>query len=112
MSKVSSSEVDIINIYCSQGFSKPNFLKDLGTLACGGKQCFIVGDFNIDFLSPHQDLVVKQLISKGFKQMVTLPTHIAGSLLDHVYVRNPTVDYKIDLNYPFYTDHAAISVVQ
>ena len=112
MSKVSSSEVDVINVYCSQGFHKANFLKDLGTLVCGKKQCFIVGDFNINFLTQNEDLVIKKIISSGFKQIVSLPTHIAGSLLDHVYIRNPSADYQVEINFPFYSDHAAISVIQ
>ena len=112
ISKVSSAEVDVINVYCSQGFNKTSFLKDLGALASGRKQCFIVGDFNINFLSQNEDLVIKKIISSGFKQIVTLPTHIAGSLLDHVYIRNSAVEYKIEVNFPFYSDHAAISIIQ
>ena len=108
---VSSSEVDIINVYCSQGLNKQGFLEDLLTLASGRKQCFIVGDFNINFLSQH-DLLIKRIIASGFKQTVTMPTHIAGSLLDHVYIRNPKVEYKIEINFPFYSDHASISVLE
>ena len=110
--KVSSSAVDIVNVYCSQGFDKASFLKDLGALVRGRKQCFIVGDFNIDFLSCPKDAVISKITSSGFKQIITLPTHVSGSLLDHVYIRNPSAHYSEEINFPFYSDHAAISIVQ
>ena len=85
MSKVSNGNLDIINIYISRGASKAEFLKHLGNLAKGSKNCFIVGDFNVDFLHEPKDAVVSKILSCGFKQIVPHPTHLEGGLLDHIY---------------------------
>ena len=48
----------------------------------------------------------------GFTQLVCEPTHIEGNILDHVYWRDPTDAWNLDVaRYsPFYTDHDAILV--
>ena len=51
MSKVTSEDFDVVNIYCSKGANKNEFLRDLGSLASAPRPCFIVGDFNINFLN-------------------------------------------------------------
>ena len=108
--RVSSKDLDVINVYISRGANRANFLKDLGALARGSKPCFIVGDFNIDFLNDPTEVIVKKITSSSFKQLVSTPTHVEGGLLDHIYVRDQTCKYQVDINFPFYSDHGAISV--
>ena len=112
ISKVSSSALDVLNVYCSQGCNKSNFLKDLGSLVRKDRPCFIVGDLNIDYSSNPNDIVIRMLEGKGFKQLVQSPTHLCGGTLDHIYVRNSKKNYKIQLNHPYYSDHAALSVAE
>ena len=111
MSRVSSTEMDIINIYCSHGANKGEFVKDLGSLARGPKPCIIVGDFNIDYLRG-AEAIINKITSCGFKQIVTTATHIKGGLLDHVYVKRLPWEPTIEMNFPYFTDHAAISVMK
>ena len=115
ISRVSSNNIHIINLYISRGANKREFLQDLGALAKGKKPCIIVGDFNIDFLNSPNELIITQIISKlilsnGFHQIVTLPTHDKGGLIDHIYIKNVSEQIDVSLNFPFYSDHAAILV--
>ena len=99
------------NVYCSKGANKVNFLKDLGSLAGAARPCFIVGDFNINYLSVPKDPVVTKILACGFQQIVQNPTHVGGGLLDHVYTKRITWDPCLIINYPYYTDHGAVSIV-
>ena len=113
ISKVSGVNFDVVNVYCSRGLDKKQFLNDLGSFARGTKPCFIVGDFNVDFLKEPKDPIIKKIVSSGFKQMVTGPTHIEGSLLDHVYMKGrPPFDLQVHTDFTFYSDHAAVSLVK
>ena len=68
----------------------------------------IVGDFNIDACSKSR---LRQILSE-YVQLVGFPTHIAGSTLDHVYVKKSFLeDYKVEivvLN--IFSDHDAVRV--
>ena len=110
MSKVSSEEFDIVNIYCSKGANKTEFLKDLGSLASAPRPCFIVGDFNINFLRDPKEQIIKKILSCGFKQIVNYPTHKAGGLIDHVYIKRLSWQPHTMINFPYYSDHGAISI--
>ena len=65
MSKVSDETLSIINIYLSRGADKAEFLRDLGNLVKGTKNCFIVGDFNIDFLRNSSEPIIKTITSNS-----------------------------------------------
>ena len=110
ISKVSSANFDVINVYCSQSLNKAEFLRDLGSLAGPLRTGFIVGDFNIDFFQDQKDAIVSKILSRGFQQLVDHPTHMEGGLLDHVYHKGLSWEPKVDLQFPYYTDHSLISV--
>ena len=110
MSKISSEDFDVVNIYCSRGANKTEFLKDLGSLASAPRPCFIVGDFNINFLCDPKEQIVRKILSCGFTQIVNCPTHKAGGLLDHVYIKRLSWEPQIMINFPYYSDHGAISI--
>ena len=110
ISRVSSEKVDIINVYLSRGANKKEFLHDLGSPARGARKVIITGDFNIDYLKNPNDIVIKTIISCGFQQMVSSPTHEKGGLLDHIYIKNITSQVDVTTYFPFYTDHAAVSI--
>ena len=110
IARVSSKDVDVINVYLSRGANKANFLRDLGSLAKGSKPCLIVGDFNLDYLGNPNETIIKKITSCNFKQIVSTPTHIQGGLLDHVYVKHQDQEYQALVNFPYYSDHAIISV--
>ena len=64
--KVSSKNFDVINVYRSKGAETAHFLNDLGKLASGRKPCFLVGDFNINFLKEGQHPIVLKITSCAF----------------------------------------------
>ena len=111
MSRVSSTNLDVINIYLSRGANKAQFLQDLGSLARGPKPSIIVGDFNIDLLKQPEDCITKKITSCGYKQLISSPTHVMGGLLDHIYVKKPTKNFEVVINFPYYSDHASLSLV-
>ena len=110
ISRVSDEKVDIINVYVSQGANKSEFLKDLGSLAKGARKVIIEGDLNIDYLKDPKDAVIRRIISCGFKQIVSSPTHEKGGLLDHIYLKNIASQVDVKISFPFYSDHAAVSI--
>ena len=69
----------------------------------------IVGDFNFDACSKSRLL---QILSE-YVQLVEFPTHIAGSTLDHVYVKKSLLeDYEVEivvLN-TYFSDYDAVRV--
>ena len=68
----------------------------------------IVGDFNFD---AYQKSRLSHLLA-GYSQIVDSPTHIAGSTLDHVYVKNGLQEnndiYVSVLNIYFWNHDAVI----
>ena len=110
MVKVACDEFDVINVYQSKNANKLEFLKDLGCLARGTKACYIVGDFNIDFSVEPKDFVIRTILSNGFSQIVTTPTHLQGGLIDHVFCKNVSFEPQVRLSHCYYSDHALISV--
>lgn len=114
ISKVSSETYDVVNVYRNANEDVPleSFLKDLFDLISNQRLSYVVGDFNIDLLKSPSHSICTKLKDKGFKQIVSLPTHEEGGLLDHVYVNNIPEDklHIVNLSFPFYTDHAAIAI--
>lgn len=108
MSKFSTENVHVINVYRSHGACSSLFLNCLNSLVFGCDHCYIVGDFNIDFLKT-KDSVVNWILSHGFKQIVQSATHEEGGLLDHVYVKSDSAHF-VDLHWPYYSDHAGLCV--
>ena len=58
----------------------------------------IVGDFNEDLLSRlTSSRILKLMSSRGFSQLVQVPTTDSGSLLDHIYYNGITEDAVVDV---------------
>ena len=71
----------------------------------------VLGDFNEDLLSTaHSSRVVTLMTSKGFSQLVKLPTTDSGSLLDHIYYNHIATSTFIDVVDTYYSDHDATYV--
>ena len=68
----------------------------------------ILGDFNDDLLSTSTSSTLLQLMSsKGFSQLVQVPTTDSGSLLDHIYCNSVDVDVYAEVVDTYYSDHDA-----
>ena len=113
MTKFSSNDCDIINVYRSQGADTSSFLKHLNALVQNSKECYIVGDFNINFIECKKHAISERLHLQGFEQLVLSPTHENGSLLDHAYIKcKCDLNHQALLHWPYYSDHAAICISQ
>ena len=69
----------------------------------------IVGDFNIDALDPENHYLSEVLSS--YKMIVNEPTHLAGGLLDHVYLKNSFTEekeIKCFVKDVYFSDHDAV----
>ena len=84
--KISFKTFDIINIY---RFGSNSNIRDFTTevlllLDCTRTQV-VAGDLNIDLLKNPNNYFTQSMADRGFRQLVTEPTHNQGGLIDHVY---------------------------
>ena len=71
----------------------------------------VLGDFNEDVLSTtSSSRLLRLMSSKGFSQLVKVPTTDSGSLLDHIYYNGIATGTVVDVVDIYYSDHDAIYV--
>ena len=104
MSKINSHAMSIINVYQSSNAPR-TFIHDLESMIEVNQLTYIVGDFNIDYMSQKDNCVIKKLYEIGFRQLVLRPTHMAGGLLDHIYTNASTDNIMIQQQSPYFSDH-------
>ena len=110
MAKFSSNYSHVVNIYRSQGADTSSFIENLNRLITNCDNCYIVGDFNLDFFADVHP-IINWILSCGFQQLVQHSTHDMGGLLDYAFVKS-TKRHDVDLHWPYYSDHAAVCVVE
>ena len=113
MCKVSKADFDVINIYRSQDANTVDFLNDLKDLIDNdeSRPCIILGDFNWNYPQRQGNCAINLIESWSFHQIIKASTHIGGGLLDHIYIKNfPSLPEAL-ITYPYFSDHAAISIV-
>jgi len=75
-----------------------------------GKQTdIILGDFNIDAFNSNCRLL--QEIFRSYELIVNEPTHLSGSLIDHVYVKKTLLEeysFKSSVTNIYFSDHDAV----
>ena len=113
---MSSTEVDIINIYRSKCASSKDLIADIGRTVDDSKVTFLVGDFNICYLSERNHPIIRFIENMGFTQLAKLPTHKDGGLIDHVYLNKPNDSnfwrVKVVQQSPYFTDHDMLWVIK
>ena len=113
LGKVSLKNLDIINIYRSRDepFSRvAHFLKEFIDLE---KTTLLIGDFNYCAAKDTNDLSTF-LNRQKFNQLVTLPTHIDGGVLDHAHLRQSkghTKNAEVKTSTHYFSDHDSVSVI-
>ena len=85
-----------------------HFLKVLIENINPDKPTIICGDFNIDY-NKNKNLT-SQVEILGFNQLINVPTHIQGNIIDHFYIRYPNTISTPSLHPVYYSDHDAICV--
>ena len=112
ISKFTSNDLDLIVLYRSKNGNYEELQRHLERMIDKEKPVLIVGDFNFCYLKD-TNVTKIYLHNNNFSQIVTEPTHIEGSLLDHAYVRDigKTHQYKTELHSKYYSDHKAVAVI-
>ena len=109
ITRVSSKCLDVINIYRSVGASSMDLIIDLSEILDLSKETLIVGDLNICYISERNHLIMGFLERKGFRQLVSYPTHADGRQIDHVFHYSPKLalnhSLKLKQQSPYYSDH-------
>jgi hypothetical protein len=101
----------IVQIYKPPSVSIHNLKSSLKTLfqviTPEENTLIIMGDFNINLLDMNTEF---EQFMEGYKvtQVIKTPTHISGSLLDHIYLSQKCQRYKTAIISVYYSDHDAV----
>ena len=69
----------------------------------------VLGDFNIN--DAHDNLARIKLLERGFHQLIHEPTHVRGSILDHIYIRQSwefSQSFSSIVCSNYYSDHQSV----
>ena len=114
ITKMCTAELDVINIYRSQGADNSEMAKDLDQIIDQTKPTIICGDLNFCYITQRDNLVTTILEGKGFRQLIEEASHLQGGHIDHVYSNHDPDIFNVDiLMYsPYYTsrDHDAFCI--
>ena len=106
LTKISSGELDLINVYRSSDASTVSFIEDLFSLiTC--PNTLIVGDFNLCFKSENKHKIFQFL--KDFKQLVKNPTHNLGRMIDLAFISGNFL-FQTEQHSTFFTDHDILAL--
>ena len=110
--KVSLENINIISIYRSRDepfFRAAHFLKEFIDLE---KPTLVIGDLNYCAAKDSNDLSAF-LTRLKFKQLVTMPTHIEGGLLDHAHLRHSKdkKNAEVKTSTHYFSDHDSVAVI-
>ena len=98
-------------LYCSPNSSLTSFYNALENVLCDSFIEIVLGDVNIDILNSIN--INSNNILSNYTLLVNEPTYITGSLLDHVYVNNGSLQKfllnKIEIVTIYFSDHDAVN---
>ena len=105
LSKLSTQDFDIINVYRSSGGDMREMINNLKGILHDDKNTIIVGDFNLCMIKERNNAITKYLEQVGFTQYVTMASHLEGGHIDHVYsnIDAAVFDANVNLYSPYYT---------
>ena len=113
ITKFTSSNLDVINIYRSSNGHSVELLNHIIRMLPDKRPVLITGDFNICYLMNRTNRLIDGLEANGFKQLVQEATHIRGRHIDHAYWRDREEEWSepfVDRYSPYYSDHDAIGL--
>ena len=103
-------EIDIGLLYRLHSQPIGDFYDQLHSLVNSHNIHILLGDFNVDYFAA-KDILKEVLLD--YTMVVHEPTHIDGSLLDHIYIRNDWLsDYEVAsiVKCVFFSDHDVIKI--
>ena len=104
---ISPLKIKILLLYRKKDFPVEQFLETLRYLTVSMNIDIVVGDFN---LKPNA--MLDQALD-NYEQFVVEPTHLGGSILDHVYVQKSFLEHFnvfVNVKSLFFSDHEAIKI--
>ena len=110
LTKFSSPDLDIINVYRSKDGNSLELLNNILDMMEIKRPLMITGDFNICILHHGNNRLTKGLVTNSCKQLIQQATHIRGGHIDHVYWKDTEGvwnDPKLEMYTPYYSDHDA-----
>ena len=113
ISKITSSDLDIIGIYRSQNGNVMDIVTELQYLVNNEKTTIIGGDLNMCVLKHPKNYITASLEEEGFQQLVTAATHIEGGAIDHIYMRergNNRFEWDLEYCPKYYSDHDGLGL--
>ena len=113
ISKITSSQLDIIGVYRSKEGDLKDLVSKIKELIDGKKTTIIGGDLNVCCSKLPNNHLTNKLKEIQFQQIVTQATHIEGGSLDHIYMKQiEEVKYEWDLEHfpKYFSDHDALGL--
>ena len=103
----------IILFYLSGSSNVTTFIQSIEKIIKDPRQAkdtfVIIGDANIDLTIPDNEnkttRYIQSLIDLNMKQLITKPTTINNSIIDHIWVSNKNIDHFQDVRNTYYSDH-------
>ena len=115
ITKMSSSKIDVINVYRSSDCDLKEFEIMIFKMIDGNelfKKVLICGDLNIHYSEGTSNCFVRKLVDEyKFKQIVMAPTHDGGNTIDHVYV-SPALQGRVEVEKTclYFSDHDLLTI--
>ena len=115
ITKISSSKIDIINVYRSNDCDSKEFELMIFKMMDGNdnsKEVLICGDLNIHYSEGTSNPFVRKIVDKyKFEQLVLDPTHDGGNTLDHVYL-SPALQGRVVIEKTclYFSDHDLLTI--
>ena len=110
ITKLSGENMDVLNVYRSQGQPFQAAVHHLQALVNLEKTTLILGDLNFCF-KENSNVLTEYLANQGFQQLVTTATHIEGRLLDQAHLRGVEVEVEVETMAEYYSDHDLVTVL-
>jgi len=101
--------IQLLLLYRQPNLPTAIFYDDLAQLVRCHDISIIMGDFNIDALDPENDYIKNMLSS--YQMIVHEPTHLAGGLLDHAYVKTDFLNrrnIRCSVKSVYFSDHDSV----
>ena len=107
-------EIRFLFLYRKQASNVHDFVNNINHITNWYTIDVILGDFNINYFNEQESHSLQNILEStlGYQQIVSKPTFLSGSLLDHVYIRSnkfKSIDNTVIGVY--YSDHDAVKIL-
>ena len=113
ISKLRARNIDLLNIYRSNGADHNLLIQALDDLITEEKPTIIIGDFNISFNESTPNMIKTYLKNKSFSKLINEPTHIDGNTIDQAMIKDTAKlhTYSSEVQTMYFTDHRALAIL-